>query len=147
MIDLLPGQPHIAVALLAGDFAAKPTWMLKFPTARVVLKFSFRHHQTMVAAVINVDLDLQLLPGNFVAGLAQSTSLRSRPERRKLFRAQPDLAFFSAGAAPATDFERKRHHLALFSQTNVSAPRFVRQITLTQRKMSGMENLHRQALD
>ena len=69
MADSFAGQSHIAVTFFAGDFTPKPAPRFELLATRVAWKFHFRHHQTMIAAVINVDLDLKIFPGNFVAGL------------------------------------------------------------------------------
>ena len=119
VLCLLVGESHVAVTLLAGDFAAKPPWWLEFSTARVVRKFNFRHHQTMVAAVINVDLDLQFFPGNLVTRFPQSPAFCRRPKCSELFSAQSDFAFFSARPASAAHLEGKRHHFPLFPQANM----------------------------
>src|SRR5438046_10157072 len=89
------GQSHIAVTFFAGDFTPKPARRFESLATRVAGKFHFRHHQTMIAAVINVDLNLKIFPRNFVAGFAQSPSSRSRSERGILLRAQPDFEFLS----------------------------------------------------
>ena len=82
----------------------------------------------MIAAVINVDLNLKIFPRNFVAGFAQSPFSRSRPERGKLLRAQPDFAFLSVRRP--SDLERKEGRFAFFAQADVPPARFVRQIAL-----------------
>src|SRR3984893_12039960 len=69
-IDLFARQSHVAVAFLAGDFPPKPARRLEFPAARLAWEFDFRYDQTMVAAAINVDLDLEIFPRNFVTGFA-----------------------------------------------------------------------------
>ena len=66
-----------------------------------------------MSAPINIELDQQTSPWDFVAHLSQSSPSRTRPERSELFRAYPDLAFF-AMAAP-TDLERERCGVPGFS--------------------------------
>ncbi len=65
----------------------------------------------MIAAVINVDLNLKIFPRNLVAGFSQSPSRRGWPERRKLLRAQPNLAFFPVRRT--ADLERKGSRFSL----------------------------------
>ena len=76
MADSFAGQSHIAVTFFAGDFTPKPARGVELAAARVAWEFYFRHHQTMIAAVINVDLNLKIFPRNFVAGFAQSPPRR-----------------------------------------------------------------------
>src|ERR1700741_1262376 len=94
MADSFAGQSHIAITFFAGDLTPEPARRSESVAARKAWKFYFSHHQTMIAAVINVDLNLKAFPRNFVAGFAQSPPGRSRPERSKLLRTQPNLAFF-----------------------------------------------------
>jgi hypothetical protein len=81
-----------------------------------------------VSAAINIDLDKQILPRNFVASLAQSSPGGPRPKRGELFRAEPDLAFFPM--ASAAHLERQRCNVAFFAETDLSACGFTCQITL-----------------
>src|SRR6266404_1989564 len=67
-IDLFARQFHIAIALFAGYFPPKPAWRLESPAARLAWELHFGNHETMIAAVINVDLDLEIFPRNFIAG-------------------------------------------------------------------------------
>jgi len=81
-----------------------------------------------MSAPINIDLDQEIFPRNFVAHFSQSSPSRTRPERRELLLAQFDLAFF-AMAAP-TDLECKGRSVPGLSQANLSTSRLGRQITL-----------------
>lgn len=87
----------------------------------------------MIAAVINVDLNLKVFPRNFVAGFAQSPPGRSRPEGSKLLRTQPNLAFFPR--CPPPDLERKGSRSSFFAQADMPPARFVRQIALGDSEM------------
>src|ERR1700730_13347173 len=101
----------------------------------------------MIPPVIDVDLDLELLPRDLVAGLAQSSAFGRRPQCLELFAAQSDFTFFPAWSASAANFERERHDLALLSQKNVTPAWFIHQITLAQWTVSRMQDLHWQPLD
>src|SRR6266498_1948418 len=133
MADSFAGQSHIAVTFSAGDFTPKPARRFESLATRVAWKFHFRHHQTMIAAMINVDLNFKIFPRNFVAGFAQSPPRRGRPERGKLLRAQPDLAFFPCRRT--ADLERKKSRFSFFPQADVPPARFVRQIALRDSEM------------
>ena len=87
-----------------------------------------------MSAPINIQLDQQIFPRNFVAHFPQSSPGRTGPERRELLLAQFDLAFF-AMAAP-TDLKRQGRMLVCFSKANLSACGFRRQITLLDNKAS-----------
>src|SRR5947209_19861922 len=80
-------QSDVTVTFFTSDFTAKPPRWLKLSTADLVRKFNFRHNQSLVSAMVNIDLDLQLLPRNFVTGFSQSTALRRGPKNFKLFTA------------------------------------------------------------
>lgn len=99
----------------------------------------------MIAAVINVDLNLKISPRNFVAGFAQSPPGRSRPECSKLLRAQPNLAFFSRCRPP--DLECKESCSSFFAQADVPPARFVCQIALGDLEMPRAQDLHGQSFD
>src|SRR6266567_5870549 len=145
MADSFAGQSHIAVTFSAGDLTPKPARRFESLATRVAWEFHFRHHQTMIAAVINVDLNLKIFPRNLVAGFSQSPPRRGRPERRKLLRAQPNLAFFP-DRRPA-DLERKKSCFSFFAQPDVPPARFVRQIALRDSKMPRAQDFQRQSLD
>jgi len=81
-----------------------------------------------MSAPINIQLDQQIFPRNFVAHFPQSSPSRTGPERRELLLAQFDLAFF-AMAAP-TDLKCQRRSLVCFSKPYLSACGFCGQITL-----------------
>ena len=81
-----------------------------------------------MSAAIDINLDQEISPGNFVAQLVQSPACGRRPKSRELFRTELDLAFFTMCAA--TDLESQRHSFAFFSETNLSACGFGRKITL-----------------
>src|SRR6476646_8074392 len=128
MADSFARQSDIAVTFFAGDLTPKPARRFESLATRVASKFHFRHHQTMIAAVINVDLNFKISPRNFVACFAQSPTRRSRPQRGKLLRAQPNLAFFPVRRT--ADLERKKSRFSFFAQPDVPPARFVRQIAL-----------------
>src|SRR5207249_11727886 len=115
-------------------FSSKPMWWLERAAACVVVKFHFSDHQTMVAAAIYVDFDLEIFPWNLVTSLAQSTTARGRPQQGELLRTQSNFAFFARSAA--ANLEGERNSFGFFSQANVTAARFVREITLRDRKMA-----------
>src|SRR6516165_5495418 len=117
MADSFAGQSHIAVTFFARDLTPKPAWWFELAAARMAWKFYFSHHQTMIGAVINVDLNLKIFPRNFVAGFAQSPPGRGRPERGKLLLAQTDLAFFPRRRP--SDLEGKESCFSFFAQANV----------------------------
>src|SRR5438046_2145089 len=133
MADSFAGQSHIAITFFAGDFTPKPTRRFELAAARMAREFHFRYHQTMIAGVINVDLNFKIFPRNLVASFAQSPSRRGRPERRKLLRAQPNLAFFPDRRP--SDLERKKSRFSFFAQPDVPPARFVRQIALRDSEM------------
>ena len=81
-----------------------------------------------MAAAINIDLNQQTVPWDFVTHLSESSPGRTRPKRRELFRAKLYLAFFAM--APAADLEREGCSLAALSQPNLSTSRLGCQITL-----------------
>src|SRR5439155_24969839 len=124
----------VAVALFAGDFPSKPPGRFESAVARAIGKFYLRHDQTGMSAPVNIELDQNVLPRNFVAHLAQSSPGRARPERCELFRAQFDFAFFAVSAP--TDLERQRRATACLSEADLSAGRFACQITLLDNKTS-----------
>src|SRR5262249_11161362 len=93
--DLFARESHIAVSLFTGDFTSEPARGFESAAARMVRKLHFRHHQTMVAPVINVDLDLKIFPRNLIAGLAQPPPARRRPQQRELLWAQSDFTLFA----------------------------------------------------
>ena len=145
MADSFAGQSHIAVKFFSGDFTPKPARRFELAAARLAREFNFRHHQTMIATVINVDLDLKIFPRNFVAGFSQPPPRCGRPQRGKLLRAQPDLAFFPR--RPPADLERKGSRFSFFPQPDVPPASFVRQITLRDSEMPRAQDLQRQSFD
>jgi len=98
-----------------------------------------------MSAPINIDLDQEIFPRNFVAHFSQSSPGRTRPERCELLLAQFDLAFF-AMAAP-TDLECERRSIPCLSQANLSSGRLSRQITLLDNKTSRPFQVIRQPFD
>ena len=98
-----------------------------------------------MSAPINIDLDQQIFPRNFVAHFSQSSPARTRPERCELLLAQFDLAFF-AMAAP-TDLECERRSIPCLSQADLSPSRLGRQITLLDNKASRLLQIVRQPFD
>src|SRR5206468_11886305 len=116
---LLVGQAHVAVTLFASHLSSKPGRRLEFAIRCEVREFHLGHYQTGMFTTININLDQQISPGNFVAQLAQSSSRCTRPQRCKLLWAELDLAFFPMRAA--ANFESKRCSFALFSKPNMPA--------------------------
>jgi hypothetical protein len=98
-----------------------------------------------MSPAINIELDQQVVPGNFVAHLSQSSPDRARPERCELLRSQLNLAFFAM--APPTDLKRKRRCMPSLSKANLSAGRFRRQVTLLDNKASRPFQVVRQPVD
>jgi len=96
----------------------------------------------MVATVINVDLDLQFFPRDFVTRFVQPAPACRRPQHRKLCLTQTNLAFF-ARRSPSY-LERQKSGIALFPKTNVPSPSFVREITLGNPEMTRAQNFNRQ---
>src|SRR5436309_8757355 len=125
---LLVSQSYIAITFLPGHFPAKPPGRLEFATRREVGEFHLGHYQTGMFTAININLDQQISPGNFVAHLAQSSAGSPWPQRSKLLWAELDLAFFPMRASP--HFEGERCSFALFSKPNMSASGFGSQVTL-----------------
>src|SRR5881396_185389 len=125
---LLVSQSYVAITFLTGHFPPKPPGRLEFATRREVGEFHLGHYQTGMFTAININLDHQIFPGNFVAHLAQSSAGSPWPKRSELSRAKPDLAFFPMRAA--ANFESKRCSFALFSKPNMPASGFGRQVTL-----------------
>src|ERR1700756_1571219 len=117
MADSFAGQSHIAVTFFAGDLTPKPARRFELLATRVAWKFHFRHHQTMIAAVVNVDLNFKIFPRDFVAGFAQSAPRRGWPQRGKLLRTQSDFAFFPRRCT--ADLERKGSRFSFFAQADV----------------------------
>ena len=96
--------------------------------ARAIGKFHLGNYKTDMSAPINIELDQQIFPRNFVPHFSQSSPGRTGPERRELLLAQFNLAFF-AMAAP-TDLKCQRRSLVCFSKPYLSACGFRGQITL-----------------
>jgi hypothetical protein len=136
-------ESNVTVVFFVSHFPPKPRGSYEPATAGSIRKFHFRNAKTCMSASINIDLDQQTFPWNFVAHLSQSSPSRTRPERCELFRAQLDLAFF-AMAAP-TDLKRQRPSAARLSQANLSAGRLGCQITLLDNKTSKLFQIVRQA--
>jgi hypothetical protein len=130
---LLVGQSHVAVTLFASHLPAEPGRWCEPAACYLVGEFHFRHYETGMSAAININLNDQIFPGDVIAYLAQTSSGGSRPKRGELFRAEPDLAFFPVRAA--THLESQRRSFAFFSETDLSARRFCRQITLVDNVM------------
>src|SRR5207248_3438644 len=57
ILYLLVGESHVAVTFFAGYFSSKPGRRREFSAAYAVGKFHFRHHETGVSALINVNLN------------------------------------------------------------------------------------------
>ena len=81
-----------------------------------------------MSAPINIELDQQIFPRNFVPHFPQSSPGRTGPERRELLLAQFDLAFFAVAAA--TYLECEGRSVPRLSQANLSTSRLGCQITL-----------------
>ena len=92
-----------------------------------------------MSALINVNLNDQIFPGNFAAHLAQSSSGSPWPKRGELFWAKPDLAFFPVAAA--AHFESQRCGAAFFAETDLSTCGITRQITLIDNVASRLQVL------
>ena len=131
---LFNGQAHVAVAFFTGHLPPKPGWGLKSTAARAIGEFHFRNYETGVSASINIQLDQQIFPRNFVAHLSQSSARRARPERCELFRGQLDLTFFAV--AVATDLESQRSNMASLSKADLSPSPFGCEIALLDNKAS-----------
>ena len=131
---LCEGETDVAVAFFAGHFSPKPPWRFESAAAGGIGKFHLRNDKTRMAAAINIDLNPQTFPWNFVTHFSQSSPSRTRPKRCELFWAYLYLAFFAV-AAP-TDFERERCSLACLSQANLSTSRLGCQITLLDNEVS-----------
>src|SRR5947209_2536796 len=99
----------------------------------------------MIATVIHVDLDLEFFPRNLVTGLASAAAARRRPERCKLGRAQPNLAFFPR--RPASNFKGQKRALAFFSQPDVTTAWLTCEITLRDWEMTRSQDFDWQPLD
>jgi len=138
-------ESNVTVAFFAGHFPPKPPGSHEPATANAIRELHFGHNKTCMSAAINVDFDHNVVPGNFITHLSQSSPGRTRPERCELFRAQLDLAFF-AMAAP-TDLKCQRHSVARLSQANLSAGGLGCQITLLNNKASPLLEILRQPFD
>src|SRR5207247_335798 len=128
IVCLPVGQSHVAVTFLSRHLPPEPGRGLKFSAHCTVREFHFCHHQTGMSAAININLDQQVFPGNFVAQLAQSSARRRWPQRGELFWTQLDLALFPVCAA--AHLEGQRRGLPFFAQTNLPACGLCCQITL-----------------
>src|SRR5437773_138245 len=142
---LLVSQSYVAITVLTGHFPAKPPGRLEFATRCEVGEFHLGHYQTGMFTAININLDHQISPGNFIPQLAQSSSRRARPQRCKLLWAELDLAFFPMRASP--HFEGERCSFALLSKPNMSASWFGRQVTLRDLIMTTVLQLIRDLLN
>ena len=98
-----------------------------------------------MSAPINIDLDQQIFPRNFVAHFSQSSPGRTRPKRCELLLAQFDLAFFAMAAS--TDLKCEGRTVPRLSQANLSSGRLSRQITLLDHKASRLLQIFRQPFD
>jgi hypothetical protein len=141
---LLVGQSHVAVTLFASHLPAEPGRWCESSAGYAVGEFHFRHYQTGMSAAIKIDLNDQIFPGDLITHLAQSSSGGSGPKLGELFPTEPDLAFFPMCAA--TDLESERRCFAFLAETNLSARRFCRQITLVDNVMPPALQLIRQLL-
>src|SRR5207245_3152268 len=121
VVRLFQLDPTVAITLITRDFPSKPPGRFEASVARAIGKFYLRHDQTGMSAPVNIELDQNVLPMNFVAHLAQSSPGSAGPERCELFRAQLDLAFLAMGAP--TDLERQRRAAACLSEADLSAGR------------------------
>ena len=135
----------VAVAFYAGDFAAEPIWRLKLSTRRAIWEFHFSHDEAFVFPTIDVDLDYEISPRNFVARLLQPPADRSGPEHGELFRTQFDLAFVAD--ISAHKFEGERQVAAFFSKPHMSIVRLGDEITLRDFEISSAFQIRRQTFD
>src|SRR6266478_305924 len=138
-------QPDVAVTFFASHLPPEPGRRLESSASYAVGEFHFRHYQTGMSSAININLNEQIFPGNVVAYLAQTSPGSPWPKRSKLFRTEPDLAFFPVCAA--THFKRKRCGFAFFAETNLPAGGFGRQITLRYRIVPPALEILRQLLN
>ena len=99
------------------DFPPKPPGRFESAAASAIGKFHLGNYKTGMSAPINIQLDQQIFPRNFVAHFPQSSPSRTGPERRELLLAQFDLAFFAM--APPTDLKCQRRSLVCFSRRTV----------------------------
>jgi hypothetical protein len=118
LIGLLGGQANVAVSFFARHLTPEPRWRLEFSARCAVGKFHFRYHQPAEFASVNVNLDEQILPRNFVTQLAQASPRCGWPECGELFCAELDFALFSRAAAAY--FEGQRGTFTLSAQPNMS---------------------------
>src|SRR5438105_5118633 len=135
----------VAVAFYAGDFAAEPIWRLKLSTRRAIWEFHFSHDEAFVFPTIDVDLDYEISPRNFVARLLQPPADRSVAEHGELFRAQFDLA--CVADISAHKFEGERQVAAFFSKPHMSIVRLGDEITLRDFEISSAFQIRRQTFD
>jgi hypothetical protein len=96
---LRQGETHVAVAFFAGHFPPKPPGRFESAAAGTIRKFHLGNYKTGMSTPINIQLDQQIFPRNFVTNFSQSSPGRTRPERCELLLAQFDLAFFAMAAA------------------------------------------------
>src|SRR5437667_10867408 len=96
---LLVSQSYVAITFLPGHFPPKPPGRLEFATRCEVGEFDLGHYQTGMFTAININLDHQISPGNFIPQLAQPSSRRARPQSSKLLWAEIDLALFALSAS------------------------------------------------
>ena len=68
--SLFRGQPQIAIAFFAGDFATEPRRWFKAPAGCVTWKFNFGDDQAVIFTAVNIDLDLVSFPRNLITDLA-----------------------------------------------------------------------------
>ena len=64
---LRQGESYVAVALFACDFPPKPPRCFEPATAGGIRKFHLGNYKTGMSTPINIQLDQQIFPRNFVA--------------------------------------------------------------------------------
>src|SRR6266496_3043631 len=128
IVCLFVGQSHVAITFFARHLPPEPRRRLELPARCTVGEFYFRDHQTGMSAAININLDQQVFPGNFVAQLAQPPANGRGPKRGELFWAELDLALLPV--CTAAHLESQRRGFPFFAETNLPACGLCCQITL-----------------
>src|SRR6266699_6675633 len=148
IVCLFVGQSHVAVTFFARHLPPKPGRGLEFSAHYTVREFHFCYHQTGMSAAININLDQQVFPENFVAQLAQPSACGRWPERCELFWAELDLALLPGSAA--AHFESQRRGFPFFAEPNLPACGLCCQVTfcdnITPRMLQLLGQLFKQKL-
>jgi hypothetical protein len=69
-VFLREGEPHVAVAFFARHFPPKPPWRFESPATGGIRKFHLGNDKTLMAAAINIDLNQETFPWEFVTYLS-----------------------------------------------------------------------------